>query len=462
MNGRDRAHRAWARRACATRSTTAMPSCSISASARCRSIAACASPSRKSPRNCAPIAGIRCSARLGDGHHPRRQSAPRVPEPARPRRGVPADPAARRQEPGRPAHPCAAGPAATPPLPCRDRADPRRPGAMRACLSAASGEGRNGPRPRRSIARATMRSRRSCADTAIRRFLALKQQVTNAVATGADPSAIPVTDQRFARTNIRVTLRQLKAQDEAAPSLDAWLAAHERHGESRRRSASPRGCAMNGIHDMGGMEGFGPVQPEPNEPPFHSEWEGRALAMNRALGYAKIWNIDKSRAKIEEMPPHDYLTRTYYQKWAYRLEQLLIEYGYIGEDEVEGRTLAAPGQAGAALPARRRGEQGAVARQLFARADRARALQGRRPRAHQEHPSAHAHAAAALRPRQGRRRRMRARLPRVPGLGRDRRRARTRNGSTRCCSTPRELWGEAADPKLKVSIEAWDPYLEPA
>jgi nitrile hydratase len=43
---------------------------------------------------------------------------------------------------------------------------------------------------------------------------------------------------------------------------------------------------MNGIHDMGGMEGFGPVQPEPNEPPFHSTWEGRALAMNRALGYA--------------------------------------------------------------------------------------------------------------------------------------------------------------------------------
>ena len=85
---------------------------------------------------------------------------------------------------------------------------------------------------------------------------------------------------------------------------------------------------MNGIHDMGGMEGFGPVQPEPNEPPFHSKWEGRALAMNRALGYAKIWNIDKSRAKIEEMPPHDYLTKTYYQKWAYRLEQLLIEYGY--------------------------------------------------------------------------------------------------------------------------------------
>ena len=63
-------------------------------------------------------------------------------------------------------------------------------------------------------------------------FLALKQQVMNAVATGADPFAIAVPEQRFARTNIRVALRQLKAQRDVTPSLEAWLAAHERHGES--------------------------------------------------------------------------------------------------------------------------------------------------------------------------------------------------------------------------------------
>jgi hypothetical protein len=64
------------------------------------------------------------------------------------------------------------------------------------------------------------------------KILALKHQVLNAVAAGADPSAIAVTDHRFARTTVRVALRQLKAQREGAPSLDAWLAAHERHGES--------------------------------------------------------------------------------------------------------------------------------------------------------------------------------------------------------------------------------------
>jgi hypothetical protein len=64
------------------------------------------------------------------------------------------------------------------------------------------------------------------------KMLALKQQVLDAIAAGEDPSEITVREHRFARTNIRVTLRQLKAQHESAPSLEAWLAAHERHAES--------------------------------------------------------------------------------------------------------------------------------------------------------------------------------------------------------------------------------------
>lgn len=74
-------------------------------------------------------------------------------------------------------------------------------------------------------------------------FLALKQQVLDAIIAGADPSAITVPDQRFARTNIRVTLRQLQAQRDTisvdaslttslAASLATWLAAHEPHGDS--------------------------------------------------------------------------------------------------------------------------------------------------------------------------------------------------------------------------------------
>ena len=56
---------------------------------------------------------------------------------------------------------------------------------------------------------------------------------------------------------------------------------------------------MDGVHDMGGMDGFGKVQPEPNEPVFHHRWEGRVLAMSRAIGVFRAWTIDTSRYAIE-------------------------------------------------------------------------------------------------------------------------------------------------------------------
>jgi nitrile hydratase subunit beta len=52
---------------------------------------------------------------------------------------------------------------------------------------------------------------------------------------------------------------------------------------------------MDGVHDMGGMDGFGKVEPEVNEPVFHHRWEGRVLAMSRAIGVFRAWTIDSSR-----------------------------------------------------------------------------------------------------------------------------------------------------------------------
>ena len=94
---------------------------------------------------------------------------------------------------------------------------------------------------------------------------------------------------------------------------------------------------MNGIHDMGGMHGFGKVEPEPNEPPFHSRWEGRALALNRAMSFTKVWNIDRSRSRIEQMPPTEYLRASYYEKWLWRLEKLLVDTGMVTREEIERR-----------------------------------------------------------------------------------------------------------------------------
>ena len=104
---------------------------------------------------------------------------------------------------------------------------------------------------------------------------------------------------------------------------------------------------MNGIHDMGGMDGFGPVEREADEPVFHEPWEGRILALTRACGAWGKWNIDTSRSGIEQMPPEDYLRASYYEKWLWRLEKLLVDAGMVTRDEIEQRHAAQKRTAGA-------------------------------------------------------------------------------------------------------------------
>jgi nitrile hydratase len=97
---------------------------------------------------------------------------------------------------------------------------------------------------------------------------------------------------------------------------------------------------MNGVHDMGGMDGFGPIEPEENEPRFHADWERRALALVLAMGYSGAWNLDMSRHARERIPPADYLAASYYEKWLLGLETLLIEAGLVSRDEIGARMQA--------------------------------------------------------------------------------------------------------------------------
>ncbi len=94
---------------------------------------------------------------------------------------------------------------------------------------------------------------------------------------------------------------------------------------------------MNGIHDLGGMHGFGPVVVEPDEPVFHGAWEGRVLGMvYQMVGFG--WaNIDAFRHAIERLNPVDYLTAGYYGRWLASLETLLVERGLLARGDVDAR-----------------------------------------------------------------------------------------------------------------------------
>ena len=102
---------------------------------------------------------------------------------------------------------------------------------------------------------------------------------------------------------------------------------------------------MNGVHDMGGLECFGPINPEPNEPVFHEEWERRVLAATVAMGATGQWCIDEGRSARESITPSDYLSIGYYRIWLTALENLLLRFEMVTEEELKtGRAIEPPKQ----------------------------------------------------------------------------------------------------------------------
>jgi nitrile hydratase len=104
---------------------------------------------------------------------------------------------------------------------------------------------------------------------------------------------------------------------------------------------------MNGVHDMGGMHGMGPVEIEKDEPVFHAAWEERVFALRLACTFHRKWNGNMNRYAVERMPPVAYLAATYYEKVLFGLEMLLIEQGLVTAQELEsGRAAGKAGVAG--------------------------------------------------------------------------------------------------------------------
>jgi nitrile hydratase subunit beta len=92
---------------------------------------------------------------------------------------------------------------------------------------------------------------------------------------------------------------------------------------------------MNGVHDIGGMQGFGPVHPEKNEPVFHARWEGRVLAMNLAMSAWGKFVADNRRYVRELIPPAEFLSMSYYQIWYTGLISNMLDAGMVTRAEID-------------------------------------------------------------------------------------------------------------------------------
>ena len=95
---------------------------------------------------------------------------------------------------------------------------------------------------------------------------------------------------------------------------------------------------MNGGHDLGGVHGLGPIDPEPEaeEPIFHADWERRVFGLVLATSALGRWNIDMARHSRERQHPADYLHNSYYENWLTGLERLLVETGLVSDRELAG------------------------------------------------------------------------------------------------------------------------------
>jgi nitrile hydratase len=222
---------------------------------------------------------------------------------------------------------------------------------------------------------------------------------------------------------------------------------------------------MNGVHDMGGMQGFGPVAPQADEPRFHAAWERRALGLTLAMGATGQWNIDQSRAARESLPPTQYLGSSYYQIWLAAMEKLMVQRGLVSAAELAAghatdppKPLARVLHADAVDAALARGtpsERQAPAPARFEVGDRVRARN--------VHPAGHTRLPRYVRGHVGT-----VVLRHGAHVFPDAHAAST--GGPPWDEAPqwlytvefdaRDLWGDGADATLRVSVDAWESYLE--
>ena len=221
---------------------------------------------------------------------------------------------------------------------------------------------------------------------------------------------------------------------------------------------------MDGVHDVGGMHGFGAVEREENEPPFHGSWEATVVAIMGAARSAGLFNLDEFRHAIERMDPAHYLGSTYFEHWLDGVTRLLIEKGVVSAADLDSASAQTRFDAGA-RPGEVAGSRTAAAARAVETSFRPSAAAprfaiGASVVTRNMHPPGH------------------TRLPRY---------ARGKRGvitAHRGCHVfpdtnahglgeqpqhlyslrfeARDLWGEVAEPAHGVYLDLWESYLLPA
>jgi nitrile hydratase len=222
---------------------------------------------------------------------------------------------------------------------------------------------------------------------------------------------------------------------------------------------------MNGVHDMGGMHGFGPIVREEHEPRFHAEWEAHVVAIEELLFEGpQPFTLDAFRHGIERMAPADYLRTPYYERWLASFELNLIECGVLTAAELDDRIARLRQHPGATFPrradadlARKPDEERGVPP---SQPPRARFAVGDEVITRHDQPAGHTRLPRYARGKRGVIERLHGAQTfpdtNAHGLGKQPQPLYSVRFEAR------ELWGDSAEPRQTVSLDLWQSYLEPA
>jgi len=206
---------------------------------------------------------------------------------------------------------------------------------------------------------------------------------------------------------------------------------------------------MDGVHDLGGMEGFGTVEVEANEPTFHHAWERTVFALAAAISAQRLSNTHVFRHAIERMDPVHYLSSPYYEHWLTGIATSLIERGLFDPAALEAK-------AGGAFPLSRpmHGDRPAA----VPSGPTPRFAVGDDVQVRNLHPHGHTRCPRYVRGRRGVVARVDGRFP-LPDI--------SAHGGERCKQfsynvrfAARDLWDDASGGHQAVYVDLWESYLD--